>query len=55
MKQIPNSLLKIKKVYDIIIPTGKVLQDIDKHLKFILINTFNLMMSIQNYKPLQLR
>ena len=34
MKQIPNSILKIKKVYDIIIPTGKVLQDIDKHLQF---------------------
>jgi len=39
MKQIPNSLLKIKKVYDFIIPTGKVLQDIDKHLKFNDINS----------------
>ena len=34
MKQISSSLLKIKKVYDIIIPSGKILQDIDKHHKF---------------------
>ena len=34
MNQIPNSILKIKKIYDIIIPSGKVIQDIDKHLKF---------------------
>ena len=34
MKQIPTSILKIKKVYDIIIPSGKVIQDIDKHHKF---------------------
>ncbi|MHA1475384.1 MAG: hypothetical protein ACTSQ5_09370 [Promethearchaeota archaeon] len=34
MKQIPLFLLKIKKVYDIIIPTGKVMQDIDKSHNF---------------------
>jgi hypothetical protein len=34
MKQIPLNLLKIKKVYDILIPSGKILQDIDNHHKF---------------------
>jgi len=34
MKQIPTFILKIKKVYDIIIPTGKVMQDMDKFHKF---------------------
>jgi len=34
MKQIPPFILKIKKVYDIIIPSGKVMQDIDRYHKF---------------------
>ncbi|UYP46863.1 hypothetical protein NEF87_003148 [Candidatus Lokiarchaeum ossiferum] len=34
MKSIPHSMLKIKKIYDIIIPAGKILQDIDKNHQF---------------------
>ncbi len=34
MKQIPHSVLSMKKVYDIIIPTGKIMQDFDKYHQF---------------------
>ena len=34
MKQIPKSIIILKKVYDIIIPAGKVIEDIDKYHNF---------------------
>ncbi len=34
MKQIPKFILILKKIYDIIIPSGKVIEDIDKYHGF---------------------
>jgi len=34
MKQIPKFILILKKVYDVIIPAGKVMEDIDKYHNF---------------------
>jgi hypothetical protein len=45
MKTIPRSLQIVKKIYDILVPSGKILQDMDKKHKF---NDFNGNLQIAN-------